>query len=812
MTDEEYRDAAQDAARAKSATAPPSVAEKAMLPTKAKELVQRLHNDEVVDRVIDELLFEIDSETYVGIHRAGGQRWIASVYHAGTTLHFGQYDDALDAARARDKGMIKLRGWDADNLNFPAADYRGDEEFCRMVSTMTDVEYRAAAQDAARARNGTVRRSFKVGARGQLPPASPRESSQIGVLKSRSSHKRKLVAESVKVAARDAERVREVKVRKVGEKYAGVSLNKLNKEDKWIAQVWHASTSWYFGSYVDQLDAARARDKGMIKLKGWDADKLNFPAADYRGDKEFCRMVSTMTDEEYRDAVRDAARTFVQPVIYAPPRQKETKTEKLAKNDPWVGERVRKWFPKQKAYYEGVIAKAHYIDGEVYYFIEYDDGDEEDLSKDDLRAGQMLKKWKSKCVGGEGPVVKKRYGELVAVKLQRREEKPKQQRRVYVEQRPLPPPPTKEAVAKLLADVRAAAEDEANNPTRGADALAARRERERALANPVGGVVLGRPQPPPAEDAGEIRVLSHVLSPAVAKEFKRVHFMWKHRHGLLDAAGSGKMDLFKAIAATVRETRVVAINSFADNSNEVIRRFDASAALAEAFARQLVAATTLTMTDAAAAAIDLPETLDYCDGVEAFTIGDDDPRVILRGELGARATRRIPAGTLLGPHAAYACARVEYHSRKFCVPVHGARRALDPSVRYTTPLHAELDHDAFAADFLSVAGTELEESLGGIIADAYGYGNLASAVNDPAIDPFDVEGTNDELRVDTGVVNVHLVEIVVHDFPFMFHVAVNEIKEGEELLTEQGQYFWEMIRSGRRRIAAVSGGRMGALS
>ena len=113
---------------------------------------------------------------------------------------------------------------------------------------------------------------------------------------------------------------------------------------------------------------------------------------------------------------------------------------------------------------------------------------------------------------------------------------------------------------------------------------------------------------------------------------------------------------------------------------------------------------------------------------------------------------------------------------------------------------------------MSVAGTELEESLGGIIADAYGYGNLASAVNDPAIDPFDVEGTNDELRVDTGVVNVHLVEIVVHDFPFMFHVAVNEIKEGEELLTEQGQYFWEMIRSGRRRIAAVSGGRMGALS
>ena len=35
-------------------------------------------------------------------------------------------------------------------------------------------------------------------------------------------------------------------------------------------------------------------------------------------------------------------------------------------------------------------------------------------------------------------------------------------------------------------------------------------------------------------------------------------------------------------------------------------------------------------------------------------------------------------------------------------------------------------------------------------------------------------------------VNVHLVEVKVHDFPFMFHVAVEDVAPGEELLTVYG--------------------------
>jgi hypothetical protein len=57
-------------------------------------------------------------------------------------------------------------------------------------------------------------------------------------------------------------------------------------------------------------------------------------------------------------------------------------------------------------------------------------------------------------------------------------------------------------------------------------------------------------------------------------------------------------------------------------------------------------------------------------------------------------------------------------------------------LEFTQPLHTELNHDAFAADFVSVPGTELQTCLAGVMVDAYGYGNLALAINDPSLDPF----------------------------------------------------------------------------
>jgi len=93
------------------------------------------------------------------------------------------------------------------------------------------------------------------------------------------------------------------------------------------------------------------------------------------------------------------------------------------------------------------------------------------------------------------------------------------------------------------------------------------------------------------------------------------------------------------------------------------------------------------------------------------------------------------------------------------------------------PLY-ELNHDSFAADFVGVSGTDLSVE---IMADAYGYGNLALAVNDPSPDPFDESARGVYLesehrasceaavktvaegggasRGSTQKVNVHLVEV-----------------------------------------------------
>ena len=87
----------------------------------------------------------------------------------------------------------------------------------------------------------------------------------------------------------------------------------------------------------------------------------------------------------------------------------------------------------------------------------------------------------------------------------------------------IPPPMSKTAKAKLTKAVDVAAEAALHLLATGSSAAAAAAATAAALANPVGGVVIGRPQPPPAVDTGQLVVLSHVLSPKVAQEWKNLH-------------------------------------------------------------------------------------------------------------------------------------------------------------------------------------------------------------------------------------------------------------------------------------------------
>ena len=47
--------------------------------------------------------------------------------------------------------------------------------------------------------------------------------------------------------------------------------------------------------------------------------------------------------------------------------------------------------------------------------------------------------------------------------------------------------------------------------------------------------------------------------------------------------------------------------------------------------------------------------------------------------------------------------------------------------------------------------------------------------------------------------------VSVHDLPFMFHVAVEDIQSGEELLTEYGEDYWGVVKENRNRFKHLHG-------
>ena len=193
--------------------------------------------------------------------------------------------------------------------------------------------------------------------------------------------------------------------------------------------------------------------------------------------------------------------------------------------------------------------------------------------------------------------------------------------------------------------------------------------------------------------------------------------------------------------------------------------------------------------------LDLPERLRYCPATEPFVIPADDPRVSLRGQLGARAKRQIPAGTLLGPYACYMCERKG-------TPECYNKRMLRGG------MHGEMSHERFAHSFLS------ETKDGGeYMADAFRFGNLSAAVNDVSEAPMEDKlvspsSANGCQSSQQRALNVEMIEVSVHGFPFMFHATVADVECGEELLTSYGESYWDGIREKERRLIGIFDGNM----
>ena len=255
-------------------------------------------------------------------------------------------------------------------------------------------------------------------------------------------------------------------------------------------------------------------------------------------------------------------------------------------------------------------------------------------------------------------------------------------------------------------------------------------------------------------------------------------------------------------------------------SHPVLKTFDAARALSAL----LLSADHRPAAPGAPAALpaDLPADLLYTDAVELFQVPEADPRGALRGQLGVRATRRIPSGELLGPYACHVCTFREYMRSKV-TPVAGGRHACAPrhlpalaaAGAEPTCLHHELDRESFAHDYQHLEGTAWKVGAtpfgGGLVADAFARGNEAAAVNDGALNPLG-GGAGAERGGGAGAgrgrvarANVVLVEEMVHGFPFMFHAAAADIEPGEELLDDYGVDHWKAVQRPMDLIQRIFG-------
>jgi hypothetical protein len=123
-------------------------------------------------------------------------------------------------------------------------------------------------------------------------------------------------------------------------------------------------------------------------------------------------------------------------------------------------------------------------------------------------------------------------------------------------------------------------------------------------------------------------------------------------------------------------------------------------------------------------------------------------------------------------------------------------------------MHGEMSHERFAHSFLS------ETKDGGeYMADAFRFGNLSAAVNDVSEAPMEDKlvspsSANGCQSSQQRALNVEMIEVSVHGFPFMFHATVADVECGEELLTSYGESYWDGIREKERRLIGIFDGNM----
>ena len=71
-------------------------------------------------------------------------------------------------------------------------------------------------------------------------------------------------------------------VAKGSSSYRGVSWHE--RSQRWEVRVWGNGRQHFIGSFVDEVEAARAYDRAILRLRGQDArsrSRMNFPVSEY---------------------------------------------------------------------------------------------------------------------------------------------------------------------------------------------------------------------------------------------------------------------------------------------------------------------------------------------------------------------------------------------------------------------------------------------------------------------------------------------------------------------------------------------------
>lgn len=178
--------------------------------------------------------------------------------------------------------------------------------------------------------------------------------------------------------------------------------------------------------------------------------------------------------------------------------------------------------------------------------------------------------------------------------------------------------------------------------------------------------------------------------------------------------------------------------------------------------------------------------------MEACAVSPEDPRGMAPEQKGARATRNLPPGTILGVYRGHV--------------THRGRNQKSHPLELLPPPPDQVHVNEWAllveSHTLQLPCTFPSRPPGLMSICCLENGDVTSLINDPVIHPLDhyteesVEDVSDAHGSSSCIAsaNVRVLMIEVRGWPFPFLVTTQEVIQGQELLMSYGGEYWQRLR------------------